>query len=264
MFDFYTPGISAYGGHNIIPNIPSGFTDSFGMGGSFFDFSRMGFDTGQLFSPSFFDMDLSSIIGKTQPFIDNLYPQAPTTFDLGQPNVANKESHFFGLIKTKTHKKLSPECKKQIEEMAKEINCSPKDIEAIIYAESGGNPAAYNPDKYGGASGLIQFRESRAKEQNTTGSAIRSMTAEQQMPLVRKYLLNVKKTYGFSPQDKIDSGTLYALVFLPAYAKREVLCSKGSKFYDNGNGRNLDKDHNGRITKTDLAKQLDLFRPKDA
>lgn len=263
MFDFYTPSIYAYGGHNIVPNITPSYTDTLGLGGSFFNFSGMGFDTGQLFSPSFFDMDLNAILAKTQPFIDNLYPQTPTSFDLGQPNVVNTKSRLLGMIKPK-YKKLSPECKKQIEAMANEVKCSPKDIEALIYAESKGDPTAFYEDKYGGASGLIQFRETTAKSLGTTGAAIRKMSAEEQMPLVKEYLLKMKRTYKFSPQDKIDGGTLYALVFLPAFAKREVLCSRGSGFYDNVNGRNLDKDHDGRITKADLAKQLSLFRPKDA
>lgn len=262
MFDYYTPSVSAYGGHNIIPNIPPNITDTLGMGGSFIDFSNFGFNTGQLFSPSFFDMDLNAILAKMQPNISFLYTQTPTSFDLGQPNVANTKSHFFGLIKPKS-KKLSPECKKQIEAMSKEVNCSPKDIEALIYAESKGDPSAFYEDKYGGASGLIQFRETTAKSLGTTGAAIRKMSAEEQMPLVKEYLLSRKKMYKFSPQDKIDSGTLYALVFLPAFAKREVLCSRGSKFYDNVNGRNLDKNHDGKITKDDLAMQLSLFRPKD-
>ena len=56
-------------------------------------------------------------------------------------------------------------CKK-LEQVAKNINCDPKDLLGMMQSESGINPAAYNNN--GGATGLIQFMPSTAKSLGTT------------------------------------------------------------------------------------------------
>ena len=74
-----------------------------------------------------------------------------------------------------------------------------------------------------------------------------------------KFLVENKKMAGFKKDDKLDTGTLYALVFLPGFAKRNVLTSRGSVYYNANTG--LDRDHDGKITKADLARQVHRFMP---
>ena len=85
------------------------------------------------------------------------------------------------------------------------------------------------------------------------------MSAEQQLTYVEKYLQINKKAAGFKQGDKLDLGTLYALVFLPKYAKQNVLASRGSRAYNSNVG--LDVNRDGQITKADLAKRVHKFMP---
>lgn len=143
---------------------------------------------------------------------------------------------------------------KKIDEISQRLGCNPNDLKAVIYAESGGNPRAVNPS---GATGLIQFMPDTAKGLGTTTAALKNMTIEQQLDYVEKHLQGAKAGAGFAKTDKIDSGTLYSLVFLPAFAKRDVLCQSDSIYYKANSG--LDKNKDGLITKADLATQMKSF-----
>ena len=151
--------------------------------------------------------------------------------------------------------KFSEESNKKIDEISQKVGCSSKDLKALMYSESGGNPQAVNPK--GGATGLIQFMPSTARELGTSVEELANMTAEQQLPYVEKYLLKAKKNAGLSQNSKVDAGTLYTLVFLPAYANKDVLCESDSKYYRANKGLDLNKD--GLITKADLADRLNQF-----
>ena len=80
------------------------------------------------------------------------------------------------------------------------------------------------------------------------------MDAVEQLNYVEKYLQKTKKEAGISADTKLDSGTLYTLVFLPGYAKRDVLTVKGHKFYKANSG--LDRDGDNMITKADMARRV--------
>jgi hypothetical protein len=92
--------------------------------------------------------------------------------------------------------------------------------------------------------GLIQFMPDTARSLGTTVEALREMTAAQQMQYVEKYFDSVRLPPGSS------AGRLYAYVFLPGRANREVLTSRGEAFYEANRG--LDMDGDGNITITDL------------
>ena len=53
---------------------------------------------------------------------------------------------------------------------------------------------------------------------------------------------------------------MYTLVFLPAYAKREVLAVKGHQYYNSNAG--LDANGDGRITKRELGARVRKRIPK--
>ncbi|MCD7880017.1 MAG: hypothetical protein LUG16_08820 [Candidatus Gastranaerophilales bacterium] len=136
----------------------------------------------------------------------------------------------------------------RLEELCTNVGCSPEDLLGVMYSESGLNPSAQNAN--GGATGLIQFLPTTASGLGTSTSALKNMSAIEQLDYVEQFLLNNKSYAG----GELDGGTLYALVFLPAYASQEVLCSQGSIYYSSNSGLDLDGD--GSITKTDLANRV--------
>jgi hypothetical protein len=150
--------------------------------------------------------------------------------------------------------KLSPECDKKIDAISQRLNCDPNDLKAVIYAESGGDPKAVNKS---GATGLIQFMPSTAKDLGTSTGAIAKMSTEEQLFYVEKYLQRAKiQQAKFAPDHKLTAGELYALVFMPAKAKQEVMCSAGSKAYRQNRGLDRSNNHDGQITQGDLATKM--------
>lgn len=137
----------------------------------------------------------------------------------------------------------------KVVEIAKRVQCDPNDLMGIMNIESNQtfSPSATNPKS--GAVGLIQFMPQYVSSYGTSIEALKKMTAEEQLTYVEKYLTTNKQTFGIS--GKVDAGTLYALVFTPAYAKKETLASRGENYY-NANPL-LDKNKDGKITKSDLA-----------
>lgn len=140
--------------------------------------------------------------------------------------------------------------------IAQRLNCDANALMGVMNSESGvtadiGNAAG------GSAVGLIQFMPSTAKQLGTTSQALKSMSAIEQLNYVEKCINYAKQVGGISPEQKLDSGTLYTLVFLPAYAKRDVLTVKGHKFYNANAG--LDRDGDEKITKADMANRVRAF-----
>jgi len=146
--------------------------------------------------------------------------------------------------------KLSSEAKEKIKDVAAKINCDPDDLIAVMKAESGCKTTAVNPN--GGATGLIQFMPSTAKDLGTTCEDIKKMSDVEQVALAGKYLEKAKKTAKMSTDQKLDKKTLHALIFMPANAKKDVLCKAGSKEYE-ANKKALDKEGKGYISKDDFA-----------
>ena len=138
------------------------------------------------------------------------------------------------------------------EQAAKEINCDPNDLIAIMYNESRLKPAEKNHAGSGNI-GLIQFGKAAAKDLGTTQEAIAKMDFNEQLKYVVKYYKMVKSRLHIPEGQKIDSGTLYAMTFRPAYAGNEVLARKGEAAYDKYGNYKLDIDNDSQITKKDLA-----------
>lgn len=145
---------------------------------------------------------------------------------------------------------------KKVVKIAKELNCSPDSLMAVMNAESGIKATAKNPNS--SATGLIQFMASTAKELGTTTEALKNMSEEQQLKYVEKYLKNMKKVAGLKKKDFVDAGTLYALVFLPGRAGQEVLTTSEEKYYA-ANYKVLDHNSDGKITKSELNAQVNRF-----
>ncbi len=157
-------------------------------------------------------------------------------------------------LKNKWHKKkpnLTQGFFNKVVAVAKRINCDPNDLMCLMNSESGVKTTAVN--KRSGATGLIQFMPATAKGLGTSCSALKAMSPEEQMVYVEKCIMNSKKAAGLGNQ-KIGAGTLYALIFLPARANRDIVTTSGEKYYSSNTG--LDMDNDGKISKADLAKRI--------
>ena len=133
----------------------------------------------------------------------------------------------------------------KMEEIADKYGCKPQDLLAIFCVESMLNADAVNKNKTN--YGLMQISKKRLKSYGTTGNALIKMTGLQQLDYVEKYLKEENKG-----GKKLDLGMLYAKVFLPGRAGRDILCSKGESYYDQN--PKLDFNDDGAITKDDLMK----------
>jgi hypothetical protein len=106
-----------------------------------------------------------------------------------------------------------------------------------------------------GATGLIQFMPATARGLGTSTEALAKMSAVEQLDYVEKYLRQAKSIAGIGKDESIDGGTLYALVFMPAHAKKDTLAVKGSGAYMANSGLDLNGDN--RITAKDLQMRMD-------
>lgn len=182
--------------------------------------------------------------------------QAPTEEKQG---VINSAANLAGKTLKKDKSKYGPAFLAKVKEISKRLNCDYRDLLGVMNSESGINAQAKNP--HGSATGLIQFIESTARSLGTTTAALRNMSPIQQLDYVEKCIANSKKMAGFSASDKLSAGELYALIFLPARAKREVLTQSGENYYSANRG--LDKNKDGKITKDELAQRVHSFYVSD-
>ena len=154
-------------------------------------------------------------------------------------------------VKTALDNNLGAGFSDKLEQIARKVNCSPEDLVGLMYSESGLNSKAYNSN--GGATGLIQFMPATASALGTTTQALSNMSPVEQLDYVDKFFDMVKGNK-FGSNEKLNAGNLYGLVFLPAYAKNDVLCTSSSGYYSGNRGLDLDGD--GAITNKDLTNRV--------
>lgn len=157
--------------------------------------------------------------------------------------------------------KSNPDFMYKIQKVARNLNCDPNDLLSVMNAESGLDPAAENKSGKG-AVGLIQFTSVAIEELNNHGISVtkeqlKSMDAVKQLDYVEKYL-QIAKQYSFSSDAKLSAGDLYAIIYLPGRANREVLTSQGENYYDWNKGLDINKD--GQITKSELTQRVNNHR----
>ena len=149
-----------------------------------------------------------------------------------------------------TGKHVTPEFKKKVVEICNKLGIKPDDLMAVMAFESWLDPTTTNSI---GATGLIQFLPSTAKELGTTTYALRNMTAVKQLDYVYEYykpLAGKMKTLG----------DIYMAVlagkYSPSIGKPDshVLWSKGSRTYEQNKGLDINKD--GNITKGEATQKV--------
>ena len=124
-------------------------------------------------------------------------------------------------------------------------------IARVIRFESGGNPAAVNPQS--GATGLIQFTPETARQMGTTTAALRKMPAHKQMGFVRRYF----GQFGNRLRTPADA---YMAVLAPgAIGKPDdhVLFRRGRVAYTQNAGLDINRD--GVITKGEAARRAGMI-----
>jgi len=96
-------------------------------------------------------------------------------------------------------------------EICKEVGMRPEDLLAVMNSESGLNPASFNQN--GGASGLIQFIPPTLVGLGYTGTPaeFRTLSGEEQLPWVKKYIQSKGKGIKFD-----SAGKYYVANFFPA------------------------------------------------
>lgn len=115
----------------------------------------------------------------------------------------------------------------ELDAVSRASGLDPDKVRSVISPESGGSAQAVNPQS--GASGLIQFLPKVAESLGSSIEEIRKMTAEEQLPLVMKYLSDRGITKDSSQDD------YYMAVAAPAFIGKPdsaVVYKKGSKEWE--------------------------------
>ncbi len=172
------------------------------------------------------------------------------------PSEGRSSSHIKG-----SELKIDPDFMYKVQKIASDLNCNTEDLLAVMNAESGLDAQAENISGRG-AVGLIQFTDVAVQELNRHGcnvtkEQLKNMDALEQLDYVEKYL-KIAKSYKFSEDAKLSAGDLYAIVYLPGRADREVLSVKGENYYNSNIGLDINRD--GKITKAELENRVNHFR----
>lgn len=235
--------------------------DQFGMTPAFTgDIFNMSIETPNI---ELYNQMFTNIMAGFQQQVQNMQTQFMNGMGMMQPYYDEDTSYFSYDAQelkakwSKTKPNLSEGFYNKVVEISKRIGCDPNDLMGLMYSESTLNPAQGNGI---GATGLIQFLPSTAKALGTTCADLKAMSPEQQLVYVEKCLQMNKRLAKIPDGQKIGRGTLYALIFLPARANRNVLTQRGEVYYDGKNGKNgnqgLDLNKDGYITKADLDARI--------
>lgn len=139
----------------------------------------------------------------------------------------------------------SKQFKNKIRLIAKNINCDPSDLMAIISWESGGTFKSDVINFAGsGATGLIQFMPETAQALGTTTQALAKMTPLEQLNYVEKYFLMID-----SSKQKKSLANLYMAVLYPMAMNKSSnygLFTKPGIAYRQNAG--LDLNHDGVVS----------------
>ena len=210
------------------------------------------FNTNFSTNPNPFSVSTVKTNTQTQPKVQPKVQPAKTDTQINEKELSNQGMTLKNKGKGTQY---GPEFLNKVKTIAKNLNCNYRDLLAIMNSESSIDAKTVG---YNGASGLICFMP-----QYFDVKKIRQMSPMEQLDLVEKTLKDTKKQAGYASDAKLSKGDLYALVFLPARAGREVLCTKGEcgkngkllRYYEANSA--LDYNHDGKITKEEMATRID-------
>lgn len=168
---------------------------------------------------------------------------------LDRPNDVNAAK-----IDTKTIQ--DPDFNKKVDKVASALGVKSSDLMAIFKQESGVNPQAVN--RMSGATGLIQFMPSTARQLGTTTEELKGMDGVQQLDYVYKYFKMTGVGNG-------ELGDLYMAVFMPKYVgypPETVLGANGAEGFSGkvyAQNKGLDRNKDGTITVADVKNSVARF-----
>lgn len=204
--------------------------------------------------------DVSSAMSDLQEAVSGTSSQSASSNDevvaSNNPSEGRSSSHIKG-----SELKIDPDFMYKVQKIAAELKCDTDDLLAVMNAESGLDAQAQNISGRG-AVGLIQFTDVAVEELNRHGcnvtkEQLKNMDALEQLDYVGKYL-KIAKSYKFSENEQLSAGDLYAIVFLPGRADRDILSERGENYYNCNVGLDINKD--GKITKSELESRVNHFR----
>jgi len=178
-----------------------------------------------------------------------------------QPDIAAKykdvlaRSNSVDAQKIDTTTIQDPDFNKKLDKVASALGVKSSDLLAVMKQESGINPQARNPS---GATGLIQFMPSTARQLGTTTDDLYQMDGVQQLDYVYKYFKMTGVGNG-------TLGDLYMAVFMPKYVgyPDDTVIGRNNdpgfsgKVYAQNKG--LDRDRDGILTVGDAKQSVSRF-----
>ena len=130
--------------------------------------------------------------------------------------------------------KLSDEFLEKTIKLAQKIKCTPEDLLAIMYQESGGwNPASTKKDKNGNIlyGGLIQMNNQSLKtiskkyakalnlKQNISMQEYLKLSREEQLKYAEGYFISMKEICNLGDKEKLTAGETWGLLKSPRLTK---------------------------------------------
>jgi peptidoglycan hydrolase-like protein with peptidoglycan-binding domain len=187
---------------------------------------------------------LSSAYDTASSYLSGLIPSSPWGGSTAGVGTAPALASVPGIEKT------SQAFRDKVVRIASDIGTDPNYLLAIMSFESGGtfSPSVKNP--YSGATGLIQFMPSTARNLGTSVEALAAMSAEQQLDYVSKYFAPYRGRL------KTLEDAYMAVLWPKAIGKGNsyVLFSTPSTAYQQNSA--LDSNRDGKITVAEAASKV--------
>ena len=147
-------------------------------------------------------------------------------------------------------RKIGGPFKSKVIAICTDLECDPSHLTSAMAFETGESFSPSIRNRASGATGLIQFIPSTARDLGTTTDELAAMSAIDQLDFVKKYLRPFRR--------KMNTlSDVYMTILLPsAVGKPEaaVLFRRPSRAYTQNQG--LDVNHDGQITKGEAAAKV--------
>jgi hypothetical protein len=173
------------------------------------------------------------------------------------PLTSPAEASLYLLDQAAQHLSDLPAFEQKVRTIAQALRVAPEWLMAVMYAESGFDPAVMNRQG-SGAVGLIQFMPLTAGELHVSPAQLREMEPLAQLDYVEAYFQQVQQRYG-PYRDLTD---LYLAVLYPKARRQDpcyTLYARPALAYRQNAG--LDENRDGKVTIDDIDRRLRRLFP---
>ncbi len=169
-----------------------------------------------------------------------------------QAKYTNKSASLYLLDQAATYVYDVEAFERKVREVARGLDVPPEWLMAVMHSESRFDASVKN-QLGSGATGLIQFMPTTAKEHNITTDKLRNMNHIEQLDYVYNYLNGYRQKYGdYKSLTSLYLGILYPKAIPEEYCY--TLYASPSKAYKMNAG--LDEDKDNRVTVMDIDKRM--------